>query len=409
MSIDSGFYSIVTDGISFYFSNTSRNSVCKIGPDGTFYKNIIVIEKPLSLAIGGLAFFVQTLYFIHVYRLVDDIPVKRYSIRFQSSEIYPSIVCNPYDNLLYISNYTTGNITTMDSSGVFTTIIRDVVGVSGLCIASKILYFSNAIKNTVSFYTNNTVQTYLSIPDPRGLCNSPNGLCICYGSNKTYGIALNKWGTDGYTNIFKLYLSGNIPLTVVSDGKSIYYTLSNLNVVYKNDTIYGSIEFVDISFNNTGITQSVVTRNPNCLMNPAFSGLIALRTYGSNPSNPVIPITTLVGRTQGAQVKIVPGIGLSYDELKMRRKAELLKHKSSEASYGGVFTKKQSLSNLVNQGGSYHYSKARLNKLLQETNCKIGIDNGAPVVKTPATNSGIVDPEFEGYYLNPYVPYYPSL
>jgi hypothetical protein len=409
MNKDSGFYSIVTDSISFYFSNTSRNSVCKIGPDGKFHKNIIIIEMPLSLAIGGLRLFVQSPQFIHVYEIVNDIPVKKKSIRFESSEIYPSIVCNPYDNLLYISNYTKGTITTMNCSGVFTTIVNGVVGISGLCIASRILYFSNVINNTISFYTNNTVQTYLSIPNPRGLCNSPDGLCICYGSNKNYGIALHKLGTERYTNIFKLYLIGNIPLTVVSDGKSIYYTLSNMNVIYKNDKIYGSTEFIDISFNNTGITQSVVTRNVRCLTNPAFSALIALRTYGSNPSNPIIPITTLVGRTQGSQVKIAPELGISYEELKMRRKAEVLEYKSTETSHIGAFTKKQNFSNLANNGGSYYYSKARINKLIKESNCKIGVDNGSPLVKTPPTNSGIVDPHFEGYYLNPYIPYYPSL
>lgn len=409
MNKDSGFYSIATDNISFYISNASRNSVCKIGPDGTFHKNVIIIENPLSLAIGGYRLFVQTPRFIHVYEFVNDIPVKKNSIPFESSVLYPSIVCNPNDNLLYISNYTTGTITTMDSSGVFTRIVNGVVGVSGLCIASKILYFSNVINNTVSFYTNNTVQTYLVIPSPRGLCNSPNGLCICYGSNKNYGIALNKLGTDYYTNIFKLYLNGNIPLTVVSDGKSIYYTLSNMNVVYKNDTIYGSTDFIDIFFNDTDITQSVVTRNIKCLMNPAFSGLIALRTYGSSPTNPVIPITTLLGRSQGSQVKILPGLGISYEELKMRRKAEVLKYKSSETSHIGSFTKKQNFSNLANNGGSYYYSKARINKLIKESNCKIGVNNGSPIVKTPPTNSGIIDPTFEGYYLNPYVPYYPSL
>jgi hypothetical protein len=179
--------------------------------------------------------------------------------------------------------------------------------------------------------------------------------------------------------------------------------------LYKNNTIYRSFEFIDKIVATTEITQSVVTKNPNCLQNPAFSGLIALRTVGSNQSNPIIPVTTLVGRTQGSQVLIDPGIGISYSELKMRRKAEILQYRNMENTPGVTLTKKQSLSNIVNRGGSYQYSKAKLNKLLQEQQCRIGLNNGKNLEKNTPSHSGIIDPSFEGYYLNSYVPYYASI
>ena len=411
MNRDNGFYSIATDGTSFYVSNTYRNSICKISPDGKTEKDIIHINRPISIAIGKGNLFVQTAFrYIHVYVLnllnLDIVP----SIPIDSvSEMYPSMVFNPKDDLLYISNYTEGTIRTLNNMRQYTTIIRGIRGVSGLCIANNLLYFSNEIENTVSFYTNNTVQTCLSIAKPRGLCKSQDNLSICYGSKPDYGIASHKLGTNTYTNVFELYLSGNIPLTIVSDGISIYYTLSNLNIVYKNNTVYSSIEFIDNIVTTTEITQSVVTKNPNCLQNPAFSGLISLRTVGSNPSNPIIPVTTLIGRTQGSQVIIDPGIGRSYGELKMRRKAELLQYRNMENTPGVTLTNKQTFSNVVNRGGSYQYSKAKLNKLLQEQQCKIGVNNGKLLETNSPSRSGVIDPSFEGYYLNSYVPYYSSI
>jgi len=411
MNRDKGFYSIATDGSSFYVSNTYRNSICKIGPDGATENDIIRINSPISIAIGQGVLFVLTAFrYIHVYALdllnLETAPI----IPIDSvSDMYPSMVFNPNDELLYISNYTEGTISTLNSENQYTTIVSGIRGVSGLCISNNVLYFSNEIENTVSFYINNTVQTYLSIPKPRSLCSSKDNLYICYGTKEDYGIALHKIDTNTYTNIFELYLSRNIPLTIVSDGTSIYYTLTNVNIVYKNNTIYRSFEFIDKIVATTEITQSVVTKNPNCIQNPAFSGLIALRTVGSNQSNPIIPVTTLVGRTQGSQVLIDPGIGISYSELKMRRKAEILQYRNMENTPGVTLTKKQSLSNIVNRGGSYQYSKAKLNKLSQEQQCRIGLNNGKNLEKNSPSHSGIIDPSFEGYYLNSYVPYYASI
>lgn len=411
MSINSGLYSIATDGYSIFVSNANRSYVSRISPEGIIDISYIPITRPISIAVRRDILFVQTKSFIHVYEIgVYYQATNKGIIRFDSSDIYPSMIFNPYDNLLYISNYEKGTITTMTSSGRFTRFLEGQVGVSGLCIASKILYFSNDIQNKVSFRTNDITQECLSIPHPRGLSSSQNGLYICYGVNNDYGIALHKLSTNEYTNVFNLYLNGNLPLTVTTIGDSIYYTMYQRNEVYKNDSLYKTIAYIDISFNpNTEITQSVVTKNPNCLNNPAFIGLINLRTIGSNPNNPIIPVTTLVGRSQGSNVKIDAGTGMSYDVLKMRRKAEILKYKGIENKTGNTLTKKQQISNVINYGGSYRYSQAKINKLIQEQNCILGLNKGIPIEKTAPTKSGIIDPNYEGYYLNSYIPYHPSL
>jgi hypothetical protein len=404
-----GFYSIATDGNSIFVSNYSKNSICKIGPDGTVDKNFIIVTRPLSIAVRTNVLFVQTLRFIHVYDISISYQATNISsLRFDSSENYPSMVYNKNDNLLYISNYDKGTITTMNSFGVFVRILTGVEGISGICIASKLLYFSNELKGNISFYTSNIINECLVITKPKGICFSPNGLYICYGTEDKFGIALYKLDSSTYTEAISTYLNRSMPLTVFFAGEYIYYTSDKRNEIYKNGERYIIIEYIDIKI-PTEITQSVVTKNESCLNNPAFTGLINLRTVGSNQNNPIIPVTTLVGRTQGAQVRIDDGAGMSYDVLKMRRKAEILKYKNKESNSGSNFTKKQSLSNLVNVGGSYQYSKAKINQLIKEQNCRVGINQGIPLEKTPPTNSGVIDRNFEGYYLNTYIPYYPSL
>ena len=409
MSKDGGFYSIAIEGNTLFVSNRDRHSICRISNDGTVDKDYILVTRPISIATRPNVLFVQTLRFIHVYNIsVSYEATNIASLRFDSSDAYPSMTYNVYDNLLYISNYEKGTITTMNSSGVFTRILTGIIGVSGICIASRLLYFSNNIHGSISFYTSNIVNECLSITSPKGLCNSPNGLYICYGTDKTFGIALYKLDTSVYTDAINTYLNRSKPLTVAFSGGNIYYTADQRNEIYKNNDRYLSVDYRDIPI-VTEITQSVVTKNPDCLNNPAFTGLINLRTVGSNPSNPITPITTLVGRTQGSQVRINPGEGMSYEVLKMRRKAEILKYKNLESNPGVTFTKKQALSNVVKVGGSSRYSQAKIKKLLEEQNCKVGLNQGIPLEKTPPSNSGIIDPTFEGYYLNTYIPYYPSL
>jgi len=409
MSQETGFYSIATDGSSLFVSNTSRNSICKIGPDGEVDNNFIIVTSPISIAIRTNVLFVQTLRLIHVYNLsVSYQATNIASLRFDSSGKYPSMAYNRYDNLLYISNYERGTITTMSSTGVFTRVLSNLYGISGLSFASNVLYFSNEVNNTISFYTNNITQECLSITRPKGISFSPNGLYICYGTTDNFGIALHKLSSSVYTDVMNTYLERSLPLTITFAGGDFYHTADRRTEIYKNDERFIAVEYTDIK-TPMAITQSVVTKNPNCINNPAFTALINLRTIGSNPNNPIIPVTTLEGRTQGAQVKIDEGVGLSYEVLKMRRKAEILKYKNLDSISGGTLTKKQSLSNLVNQGGSYQYSKAKIERLIREQNCIVGLNVGIPAEKTAPTKSGIVDPKFEGYYLNTNVPFYKSL
>lgn len=407
MSEDSGLYSVVTDGTYIFVSNAYRNSIARIRPDGTIDKNYIIVSNPLSIAVRTDVLFVQTLKLIHLYDISVPYQVTNKSVlRFDSSSIYPSMVYNPYDNLLYISNYEKGTITSMNSLGIFTTILNGVVGVSGLCIATKLLYFSNEKRGTLSFYANNSIQECLSISNPRGICNSPNGIYICYGTESNYGIGLYKPSMSVFTNAIKIQLNREIPLTVAFSNGNFYYTSYQRNEIYKNGEPYIVLDYTVTSTPITKITQSALLKNLNCVNNPAFAGLINLRTLGTNQT---FPITSLSGRSQGSQVKISPGTGLSYDVLKMRRKAEVLQYKNVESNSGIVLTKKQLLSNVVNTGGSYHFSKAKITQLINEQNCKVGLDKGIPLEKSRPSNSGISDNEFEGYYLNTYIPYYPSI
>jgi hypothetical protein len=107
------------------------------------------------------------------------------------------------------------------------------------------------------------------------------------------------------------------------------------------------------------------------------------------------------------------GIGTSYESLQMRRKAETLRYRKNANDPGILLSKKEQFNDVVKTGGIYNFSQARLAKLLEENNdtvpCSIGFNNGQPVLITPPYKSGIVDTQFEGYYMDPYVTYYPSL
>jgi hypothetical protein len=413
MSNESGFYSIITDGISFYFSNAYRKSISLINPEGKLIADYIKVthpftkvpQSPYALALGPNILIVQTLTHIKIYAV--DLTYQTYeaintnNIEYESSNIYPSIAYIPKERKLYISNYTAGTIISINDSGQFTQVLSNVYGISGLGVASNILYFSNYLQNTVSYITNNIVKEYIKIDKPRGLYYSNSVFYICYGEKTTtYGILAYSATTDQY---------GKRRVENI-----IYYTMEGMNIIYKDNSPFVTVTFLDSSDtyvpspNNNGITQSALISNPNCLANPAYTKLIQLRTIGSNPSNPITPVTTIIGRLSGANIKFDPGNGTSYEELKMRRKAEVLKYRTSENSAGYTLNNKQSLSSIVRNGGSYHFSKARLNSILQN-NCKVGVDNGAPIVVSPPSNSGVNDTSIEGYYLNPYIPFFTSL
>jgi hypothetical protein len=91
-----------------------------------------------------------------------------------------------------------------------------------------------------------------------------------------------------------------------------------------------------------------------------------------------VQITTIDGRNQGINIDFNK---YSYNELQMRRKAEVLQYKNTDSL---LFTKAQKLAYQANNKGSY--SQARIQKLIEaralnETDC--------PIKSTPSTNSGI--------------------
>jgi hypothetical protein len=110
---------------------------------------------------------------------------------------------------------------------------------------------------------------------------------------------------------------------------------------------------------------------------------------------PGVPITTLDGRLRGNDISFNT---TSYEEYKMRRKAETLQYKRLETTYQ---TKKTQFANIVNNGKSY--SQAQLKKIAntQQQNC--------PIIEYPATNSGVNAEYKMKYYYNTNIKYLPSL
>jgi hypothetical protein len=160
----------------------------------------------------------------------------------------------------------------------------------------------------------------------------------------------------------------------------------------------------------TQITQSVIATNLNCTSDEAYLGLIKLRTTG-NSTAVRVPITTLEGRLSGQNIKFnTADIGTSYEDYKMRRKAEVLKYRYGTNSPGIVLTSNQMYKMAsANKGG---YSSARLKQFAEQNNGNIPDKclelNKIWIVSTP-TQSGVRDYKTPGYYLDPYVAYYPSL
>jgi hypothetical protein len=252
------------------------------------------------------------------------------------------------------------------------------------------------------------------LDSPRGLDSNGDSLYVCFGSQlKNCGLATYSVTNSVRTFLLTYYSYAVIPLNVLYSG-SLYLTMENSNTLFRNSDVFSTASFVVVkNYNNVNITQSVVATNPACLQNPAYRGLINLRTVGSNPNNPIPPVLNIVGRTSGSNIQFNMGIGTSYESLQMRRKAETLQYRKNANDPGIVFTKKEQFKDVVSSGGNYNFSRAQLLRLLQENAnevpCSIGFNNGQPVLVTPPSKSGIVDTQFEGYYLDPYVTYYPSL
>ena len=103
-------------------------------------------------------------------------------------------------------------------------------------------------------------------------------------------------------------------------------------------------------------------------------------------------ITTLKGRFTGSNISFIK---YTYDDLKMRRKSQVLKYIPQQN-----ITQHQSYSNIVNSKG--YYSKAKLVALI---NAK---SQTCPNVTSTSSCSGVIGSSAI-YYLDPNVPYYPSI
>ena len=165
----------------------------------------------------------------------------------------------------------------------------------------------------------------------------------------------------------------------------------------------------------TQVTPSVTTRNPKCQLN--YSNLINLRN-GTTIDTPHILTTTIVGRNTGNNIKFLSpseGINATYDDFKMRRKAETLKYRHGISATAYTRTASDNFSNVVKTGGSSQYSSTRLSQLIRDNQgvfpdtCKPGYKN--VLVKSSPSSSGIRGSNSNsGYlFLNPYVAYYPTI
>jgi hypothetical protein len=161
----------------------------------------------------------------------------------------------------------------------------------------------------------------------------------------------------------------------------------------------------------TQISQSVIANNPNCTSNPeqAYLGLIQLRTLKTRTNTGNVSIAPdITGRLSGNNIKFDDKN--TYEEYKMRRKAEVLKYRTGKNATGYTMSAKKTYSEIAKNGGNY--SQNRLNQIVNQANgivpdkCKFNLMNWK--ISTPS-QSGVVDYKIPGYYLDPFVTYYPSL
>jgi len=325
-----------------------------------------------------------------------------------------------YQEQLYLSYYETGVILQITPDLFQYTYSTGIEGISGMTVALTSFYVSSVTRNAIyivdGILKEGPVITTekIQIDSPRGMDSNGDSLYVCFGSQlKNCGLATYSVTNSVRTFLLTYFSYSVIPLNILYAG-SLYLTMMNSNTVFRNSDVFSAASFIVVkNYNAVGITQSVVATNTACLQNPAYRGLINLRTVGSNPNNPIKPILSIVGRTTGNNIQFNIGIGTSFESLQMRRKAETLRYRKNANDPGIVLSKKGQFKDVVTTGGNYNFSRAQLLRLLEENNdsvpCSVGFNNGQPVVITPPWKSGIVDTEFEGYYLDPYVTYYPSL
>uniref|UniRef100_A0A6C0JML6 Uncharacterized protein n=1 Tax=viral metagenome TaxID=1070528 RepID=A0A6C0JML6_9ZZZZ len=104
--------------------------------------------------------------------------------------------------------------------------------------------------------------------------------------------------------------------------------------------------------------------------------------------------TTTSGRLNGNQINFS---NISYYDYSMRRKAETLQYNKIATT-----TNKTDFSKLVTRKGSY--SQAALQKIIS-----LRVNENCPIKITPPSNSGVIDKNSNGYYLDVSVPYSSNL
>lgn len=135
------------------------------------------------------------------------------------------------------------------------------------------------------------------------------------------------------------------------------------------------------------MNRSVLLNNPNCVSNTDYNRLIQLRSMKSRDNGPIE--YTLVGRSTGQNVDIPDNA--TYEAYKMRRKVETLQYKYLD---GGQNTKKELFSRMTRLKGLSELSDYAIEN-------QIPCNTSNPLL--PPTYSGIHDPGYPGYQLNPLI------
>jgi hypothetical protein len=111
--------------------------------------------------------------------------------------------------------------------------------------------------------------------------------------------------------------------------------------------------------------------------------------------------STLEGRLNGKGVTFDT---VSYEEYKMRRKAEVLNYGITESK---IVSKKQQYTQVVNNG-SRRFSQLQITLIANNQQAPIS-SVACPIISNPASNSGVKGEYKMKYYNNPQITFYPSL
>jgi hypothetical protein len=453
-----GFFNIVTDGTYFYTSSSNQRSICKIDKKGVVDVKFIkfVNERPFSLVVVGKYLYVylkkdkeRNLGHIWKYDLEDDKEKTlginwKYDIKedllgaipvLMTSWVYPVFIyekTGSNEEYLYLSDYDSGNILRINLKDMYQkAYLTEISGISGMCFVFGNLYISSESYNQIYYIidtewervdSNKTgIVPLLSDPpiiyidSPKGIQYKDGNLHICYGvslykstaASKDSGVAIYSLSTKERLSVINYYQYDLLPLNILITD-AMYVTMIHSTDIYRDRIDFAFAKFtVPQTYNGVGVTESVILKEIACLNDPAYDSLLKLRTYGIDPANPRKPITDRIGRSSGIQIDFSV-LGNSYEELCMRRKAEILQHKKNGS--GVTPSKKQQFKNTVDRTGEYQFSQKDIDILLEErNNCQIGYKSSGYTSLVSPSASGVIDTKFQGYYLNPYITFYPSL